>query len=251
MPTVQEYLLELAKTAGLDDESKASLTKVLGNAKFAEELDKGVKRQSDYSRSMDELKTEKQKVEAQINQWREWYNTAVTNDAAREEELKELRTKVGSTTTTATTTSSGANGGMTKAELEAVLAGERSRLISVTKDMGRIASRHAAEFHEALDVDAVEKIALERGLTVAKAYDEYVAPRIAERDKTAWEEKLKLAREEGVREGLSKRDVPDEAAKGFHPIFGHAKQVETVGKLTDGQRATNFAQAWNEATQKK
>jgi hypothetical protein len=238
MSTLQEYLNELAKTAGLDDESKASLTKVLGNAKFAEELEKGVKRQSDYSRNMDELKAEKLKVDTQIGQWREWYKTAAETDAARETELQELRAKAGVTVTPTPTT------GYTKKELEDLLARERGQLIAVTKDMGRIASRHAADFHEALDVDAVEKIALEKGLTVVKAYEEYVAPRVKEISDKALEEKIRLAREEGLREGLSKRDVPDEGSKSYHPIFGQPKQAEATKGMTDAQRASNFAEAW-------
>src|SRR6266850_5335997 len=89
------YLQELAHTAGLSAEELAALEKVAGNEKFATELQNGVKRQSDYSRSMDEVKTLKQSVETQIQSWRDWYATASTNDAAREEELVALRAKVG------------------------------------------------------------------------------------------------------------------------------------------------------------
>lgn len=250
MSTVQEYLDSLAQTAGLDDESKAALKKALGNQKFAEELEKGVKRQSDYSRSMDELKTQKQAVEAQIGQWREWYNTAVTNDAAREEELQQYRRERGNTTGNGNGTVTPTSTGFSKKEIEDMLAGERNRLISITKDMGRIASRHAVEFQEALDVEAVEKVALEKGLTVAKAYDEYVAPRIKEREQKSFEERLKLAREEGLKEGLSRRDLPDESTRGFHPIHDHSKAVETSGKLSDLQRRTNFETAWFESVKK-
>jgi hypothetical protein len=240
MSTLQEYLDSLAQTAGLAEEDKAALKKVLGNQKFSEELEKGVKRQSDYSRNMDELKAEKLKVDTQIGQWREWYKTAAETDAARETELQELRAKAGVTVTPTTTTT----GGYTKKELEDLLARERGQLIAVTKDMGRIASRHAADFHEALDVDAVEKIALEKGLTVVKAYEEYVAPRVKEISDKAIEEKLKQAHDAGVQEGLSKRDVPDEGSKSYHPIFGQPKQAEATKGMTDAQRASNFAEAW-------
>lgn len=255
MATLQEYLDSLAQTAGLDEEAKAGLKKALGNQKFAEELDKGVKRQSDYSRNMDELKAEKLKVETQIGQWREWYNTAVANDAAREEELQRLRAAGGGGGNNngggGNGGGAGAGAGYSKKELDDLLAGERGRLISVTKDMGRIASRHAAKFGEELDVDAVEKIALEKGLTVVKAYDEYISPRVKELNDKAFEEKLKLAREEGLKEGLSKRDLPNEGSKSYHPIFGQPKQVEATKDMTDGQRAANFAEAWTKAAEVK
>ena len=242
MSTLQEYLDSLAQTAGLDEEAKAGLKKALGNQKFVEELDKGVKRQSDYSRAMDDLKSQKTQVETQINQWREWYKTATENDAAREAELQELRGKVGTTTTTTTPVTTG----LTAKDLEA----REGNMIQIIKQTARIASRHAAKFGEELDVDAVEKIAIERGLKVDQAYEAFIAPRVKELEDKAIEEKVRLAREEGIREGLSKRDIPDEASKGFHPIFSHAKAVETSGKLTDGQRANAFAEAWNSATKK-
>jgi hypothetical protein len=242
MMNVQEYLESLAQTAGLDDEAKAGLKKALGNTKFAEELDKGVKRQSDYSRSMDELKTQKQAVDSQIGQWREWYNTAVTRDAEREEELQRLKAGGSGGIVTPATTATPANG-FTKKDLEE----REGRMINIVKQGMRLASRHAAKFGEELDTDALETLAVAKGLTLEHAYEEYVKPRVEEAQKKAHDEEIKLAHESGVREGLSKRDLPGEGEKSFHPIFGHSKAVAESGKLTDGQRATNFAEEWNKA----
>jgi hypothetical protein len=243
--TAAEYLESLAQTAGLDDESKAGLKKALGNAKFVEEVGKGIKRQDEFSRGMDDLRTEKQKVEQQISQWRDWYNTAVTNDAAREEELVALRAKAGTPTGTPTVTPTAT--GLTKKELEE----REGRMISIVKQGMRLASRHAAKFGEELDTEALEKLAVEKGLTLDRAYEELVRPRVEAAAKADFDAKLKEAHEQGLREGLSKRDLPGEGAKSFHPIFGHTKQVEDTKGMTDGQRASNFAEAWNKETVKK
>lgn len=247
---IKDYLEELAKTTGLDDESKGAILKALGNTKFAEELEKGVSRQSDYSRHMDELKTEKQKVESQIQTWRDWYNTAITKDAEREEELKTLRAKAGGGDGGGT--GGGGNGGtgggnFTKAELEALLAKERGSLIALTKDMGRVASEHAARFHEALDVDALEKIALEKGLTVRDAYKLYVEPRVKEQETKDIDERIRLAREEGIKEGMSKKGLPDESStsRGHHVFFDRQKDPAKVGD--ERTRAAAFADAWTAA----
>lgn len=251
------YLEELAQTAGLDAESLAALQKVLGNAKFAEEVDKGVKRQSDYSRSMDEVKTMRQEVETQIQSWRDWYKTASTNDAAREEELIALRAKVNGTGGGAGggngTGGNGAGGGAGASGLTEKQIQEREgRMINIIKQMGRISSRHAALFHEELDVDAVEKIAIEKGLTVDKAYDDYVAPRLKAAADADVEARIKKAREEGLQEGLTKHEVPGESTRGFHPLFNRkvAEGAQDPAKLSDAQRRDNFSRAYEDAVKK-
>lgn len=238
---VQEYLNELAKTAGLDDEAKAGLTKALGNTKFVEELDKGIKRQSDYSRAMDEVKTSKQAVDTQIQTWREWYTGAVESDTVREAELQEWRAGKRSPTNPNPNPTPTPTPGLTEKQLQE----REERMISIVKQGMRLASRHAARFGEELDTDALEKIAVDNGISLENAYEKYVAPRVKEADEKSFAEKLRIAREEGLKEGLSKRDLPDESTRGFHPIHDHNKAVEVSGKLTDAQRRANFESEWN------
>src|SRR6266850_5483873 len=169
------YLQELAHTAGLSAEELAALEKVAGNEKFATELQNGVKRQSDYSRSMDEVKTLKQNVETQIQSWRDWYATASTNDAAREEELVALRAKVNGTGggSGGGTGDKGGGGTGEKFLTEKQIQEREGRMINIVKQGMRLASRHAAKFGEELDVDALEKLAVDNGLTLDLAYERY------------------------------------------------------------------------------
>ena len=243
--SIKEYIQDLAKNSGMDAELSAQILKGLENEKFAKELEGGIKRQSDYSRNMDELKAKETKVDQTINQWREWYNTAVANDAAREEELVRLR---GGAASTATLTRSEAVAGVSKKELQEA----QGNLVNIMKQAMKISSGHAAKFGEALDTDMLEKIAVEKGLTLDRAYDELVRPRVEESRQKEFEEKIKLAREEGMREGLSKRDLPGEGEKApFHPIFGYSKAVEATKGLTGQQRVSSFEEAWNSAGNKK
>lgn len=243
MSTTATYLQELAQQAGLSEDEKAALGKVLANPKFVDEVGKGVARQSDYSRNMDEVKTLKQSVEAQISGWRDWYKTASENDAARETELQELRAKV-SGSPTPTPTPAPATG-LTQKQIEE----REGRMINIVKQGMRLASRHAAKFGEELDVDAIEKIAVARGCTLDIAYDEYVKPRVEAAAAAANTEALKKARDEGVQEGLSKRDIPGEAERGNHLIFRKPVSAGETdpSKLTDSQRRDNFANVWNES----
>lgn len=251
------YLQELARTAGISAEELAVLEKVADNAKFATELQNGVKRQSDYSRAMDEVTTLKQTVETQIESWRDWYKTASTNDAAREEELIALRAKVNGTGGGSGggngTGGNGAGGGAGDKGLSLKEIQEREgRMINIVKTGMRLASRHAAKFGEELDVDALEKLAVEKGLTLDLAYEQLIAPRVKTAADAAQAEALKKAREEGLQEGLSKRDVPGESTRGFHPLFNRkvAEGEADPAKLTDGQRKDNFARAYEEAGKK-
>src|SRR5216684_502105 len=91
MSTTAEYLQELARTAGLDDESKAALTKVLANQKFIDEVGKGIARQSDYSRNMDEVTKLRTETEAKLTEWKTWYASAVERDAERETEFQRIK----------------------------------------------------------------------------------------------------------------------------------------------------------------
>src|SRR5215472_16114597 len=146
MPTeLQKYFETIAQTAGLDDASKGILAKLLENPKAAEELERGIKRQSDYSRAMDALATERKTFDDQVTTWRDWYKTASENDAARETELKELRAKAGTGSGSGSSSGSGSGSGngtgdhITKADLEKALAQERGQSVALLKDAVSIA----------------------------------------------------------------------------------------------------------------
>ena len=110
--------------------------------------------------------------------------------------------------------------------------------------MGKVASRHAAEFHEMLDVDALEKLAIDNNITVEAAYERMIEPRIKEREKVEFEAKLKQAREEGVKEGMSKQNIPDEATRGHHVFFDRKPDAKPQ---TERERVSSFAESWRDA----
>lgn len=256
------YLEELAQTTGLDAESLAALQKVLGNTKFAEEVEKGVARQSDYSRNMDTLTKARTEFEANQKSWKDWYDEAVVRDAEREAEFKRVREAGGAGGGAGgaggggtggngggSGGGAGAPGGLTLKEIQE----REGRMISIVKQGMRLASRHAAKFGEELDTDALEKIAVEKGLTLDRAYDEYVRPRVEAAQKAEHDAAIKKAHDDGVTEGLSKRDVPGEGERAFHPMFRQkpADGAADPSKLSDRQRADNFASAWATEAAKK
>jgi hypothetical protein len=246
--SVKQYLERLAQEANLDEASKAIFLKVIGDEKLLKPLDDGFLRQEDYSRSMDTLAKSRTEFETQQKTWRDWYAEATTRDAERESELQTLRAKVNGNPNP-NPNPNPAPTGLTKKEIEE----REGRMINIVKQGMRLASRHAAKFGEELDVDALEKIAVERGLTLDLAYDQYIAPRVQAATKLAQDEAVKKAREEGIQEGLSKRDVPSEGDRGFHPLFRPkpSDAAHDPSKLSERQRADNFASAWATEAAKK
>ena len=236
------YLEGLAQEFGLNDDEKAALLKVTEKEAVAKRLVDDHKRQSDYSRAMDEVRSKTLELEGRSKEWTDWYNNAVTNDQARERELQDLRTRTGTngTTTTGTTVTSG----LTEAQVQKMLQEQGSRLVSVTKQAMKIASRHAAEFHEALDVDAVEKIAIANNMTVEDAYNRWIAPRLEERAKADVDARIKAAHDDGLKEGMSKASVPDETTRGHHVFFDRQTEAKPVG---DRARLSSFVESWQEA----
>jgi len=123
-----------------------------------------------------------------------------------------------------------------------------------------IASRHAVEFKEPLDAAAVKKVAMEKGLPLAQAYDEYVAPRRAEAQAAQHKAELDRVREEAVRDFASTHKIPvDTRPSEYHTLLdrdpkkqvGVDDYVPNSGQLSHRAEATlagNFADAWNSAT---
>ena len=77
---------------------------------------------------------------------------------------------------TATVTPTVTNPGFSKKDLDE----REGRMIQIVKQGMRIASSHAAKFGEPLDTDALEKVAVEKGLTLDRAYEEMIRPRVEE-----------------------------------------------------------------------
>ena len=76
--------------------------------------------------------------------------------------------------------------------------------IGLVKSVAKITAKHLKDYNEEPDLDAIEKIAVEQGLTAEKAYAEWRKPKDEARAKADQEAALKKAREEGEIEGRSK-----------------------------------------------
>src|SRR2546425_178902 len=123
--------------------------------------------------------------------------------------------------------------------------------INVLKAGLNAASHHMHIFGKPLDVDAVLKTANEKGLTFEAAYKEYIAPELEKKTSSEFETKLKLAREEGARDALSRHKIPvDAGPKEYHPFFDRETDKEKAA-VTERDSMAAFVEGWHEAAEKQ
>lgn len=244
------YAEELLKEAGVsDDNLKQALTGIFTNDKVAQRLNADVLRQSDYSRSMDALRVKEQDTT-------NYYSSLLQWQADEQKKLDDLykRQPTGQQPPAAQFDAT-AFEKKWKDELD-----RREQVqIGLLKTGMKLASQHAVEFKETLDTDALAKIAVDKNLSLEAAYNEMVNPRRTESQTRQYEERLKLAREEGARDALAKHKLPiDTAPREYHVMFdrdpkkqvGGDEYVPNSGRLSPGAERSlreNFVDEWNKA----
>ena len=120
--------------------------------------------------------------------------------------------------------------------------------IGLVKSVAKITAKHLKDFNEEPDLDAIEKIAVEQGLTAEKAYQEYRRPKDEERAKAKYDADLKKAREDGEIEGRSKiaaSTVSDPERSS--PFMANLRKA---GEVKEGPK-DSFIKGWRESAQPK
>lgn len=118
--------------------------------------------------------------------------------------------------------------------------------IGLVKSVAKITAKHLKDFNEEPDLDAIEKLAVEQGLTAEKAYAEWRKPKDEARAKEQQEAALKKAREEGELEGRSKIAAGAiTSAEPASPFMANLRKGEAV---KDGPK-DSFIKGWRESAQ--
>lgn len=258
---VKQYMTALAKEAGATDEQLQVVLQVVGHEKVSKQLGDDVMRHSDYSREMDKLREQEGKLARQQKEWETWYNTdalpAFNRAQANASRLKQFEETYGSLDGSDDgRRPNGAPTGdfITKKDAETYMRTLEQNMLQVTKKAVGYASKHLHEFGTPMDVEALERIAIERKLNIDQAYEELTRDsraHLTESQKQAADKKrqddLDAAREEGRREVRTQLRVPiDTAPKTPHPFFDRPKG-EDAAKATDRVLRDDFVQTYNEA----
>lgn len=217
--TATELFNEMAKKAGFTADQ---VTLALSQPEY-KELENGFVRHDEYSSALDKAKNLQGQAD-KAKQWDDWYkqnSPAITglNEKAQllakyEERFGALDGSAGDTRAAAATT------GLTMADVTKITEQLSQNFSGLLKDGLRIASRHAAAFGEELDVDALEKIALEKRVPLTQAYEELVAPRVRERNEAKTKVEIEKQVSERVKDELSRRAMsPGTSGHSAPPVF--------------------------------
>lgn len=119
--------------------------------------------------------------------------------------------------------------------------------IGLVKSVAKITAKHLKDFNEEPDLDAIQKIAVEQGLTADKAYVEWRRPKDEAKKTADHEAAVKKAREEGEVEGRSK--VAAGAVTDPDRQSGFLANMRKQDATTDSAKEA-FTSGWRESAQK-
>ena len=260
--STKEYYEGILKQAGVSDAKRQALvaalddeevSKALLNEQIAPRL-----RHDEFSREMDKLKKQKDETTDYYNKLVTWKNEQDQAYAAALAGINGNGNGNGSFVNQGDFISKKDFEAWQKQINEAAQARE-ANFITISKKVGRLASRHAAKFGEELDTDALEKVVVEQKVDLDRAYELMVADRLKAQQDASLAERIKREREEAVREFASTRQIPIDSAPRDNTMGRlnltpdkntAAEHVPFEGRLTPAgaaQLRNSFVEEWNKA----
>jgi hypothetical protein len=261
----KQHFTKLAQDAGLDAKQTEVVLQAMENEKFRNNLGQGYKRHEEYSRDMDALRSEKERLKNWYeNEELPKYNTYV----ASTEELRQYKQLYGDLNSDPQGLNNGRNGtgsngngggpGMTQEQFDRLFNKafeEKNRVrdgafVELMKSGWKAQGDFFRRFNQPLsdqDIDEIEKIAVKNGKQLTDAYKDYIAPKIDAARDALHKKELEDARAEGARDALSRLHLPvDTKPKEAHP-FWDRKSVEAGKTELDQDKASReaFYQGWN------
>lgn len=200
-------------------EQRDAMEATLRGSAVADAVTPLIMTRSDYSRSKDAVDQQQAELAREKAEWQRWYQETSVQAAALGSEKAELEAQVRRFEAAYGPLSDGERAvasRMDPKELEQALL-QRVQAEITQHDMASfkvmdllsdLKMDHRDTFKERLDTDALVKFATEQGLPLKAAYDQFVAPRVAERNEKAHEDALAKARADGAADALSKHRLP-------------------------------------------
>ncbi len=260
----KQWWTEVATKAGLPKEKVEAVLDTLSDEKVSNVLGEQVMMRSDYSRNMDALSNEKKEMERKN---REYYEGELKRTKANEEAvaransiLQEYVNTYGELPSAAAVRSGNpdaklafdASKFLSKEEHETALKRIESQSLYVIKEGIKASQDYYSRFGKPLDIDALEKHAIEKQLPINLAYQDFIKNDLEVAQSKSFEEKLKAAKEEGAREALSHVKQPlDNAPRGISPfrenLESTLKATKDAPRPTERELREGFVSAFHEA----
>lgn len=255
------YLEGLAKKAGLDENGIKAL---LANDEVLEDARNSLTRHDEMASGIDRARNESK---AKLDEMTKWYNEIAQPSVAEANKLRaaynKYKDQYGDLDDGGGTPPRNSNGQfVSRADLDAMgTSGVQvaKQLAFITSDYNsRYGSKYGYMTPEQLD--EFEKFAVSRGKPPLESYKEWVAPKekeareAAEAQRTAdTDARIKAAREEGYREGQTRREWGNNSTKTNTDSFG--RDLKTLKLAKDDPDAADkvgeqeFMKAWEEYDQ--
>mgnify|MGYP001566954392 CR=1 FL=1 len=244
--TATQYFTRMCREAGKSDADIAALTAILSDPTLAPKFDETIRRSTDDFTAMQGRVAAADKKVKQYDE--EWYPKANSEYQRAMQELADAKA--------ALIVANGNGGGgnnpppadtsqfLTKSDLAAHRADLDARYARVIKEGLRLASRHAARYHEELDVAALEKTATDGNMSLTAAYDQMVKPRVDADQKAQFEKEKTEAVAQAVKDALSRHKLPVDAVPAeTAPVYRIRDAKDTATDID-----SELLSAWNGAT---
>ena len=260
----KQWWTEVAKQAGVPDEKAQAVLDILQDEKVANVLGDQVMMRSDYSRNMDALSKQRADMEKANREYYEKEAKRTAENAAAVERanaiLQEYVTTYGELPSAAAVRAGNpdaraaldASKFLTREDHDAALKRIESQSLYVIKEGIKASQDYMARFGKPLDIDALEKHAIEKQLPLNLAYQDFIKSDVETAQAKTFEEKIKAAKEEGAREALSRVKQPlDNAPRGSSPfrenLESTLKATKDAARPTERELRTGFIEAFHEA----
>lgn len=196
-----------------------AVEEVLKDDKVSAKLKESVLARADYSQSMDALRSERESFAAEVAEarekiqgWQKWYGDTSREVAAVQGRLREYVEAYGELETAGDKRKAATALGITKDELNEALESRMNQrdlaALKFADDLTDVKIDFRDRFKEALDTEALFKLAGERQIDLKTAYKEFINPRVEELRTKDVEARIAQAKKEAVEEFASQHKLP-------------------------------------------
>lgn len=257
------HFTKLAQDSGLSAEQTTAVLQAMENERFRGHVATGYKRHDEYSRDMDALRAERERL-------RQWYEREELPKyqlyQQGSDELRRYKERYGGLDDglnsgrggMGDTTYGNGNGnlghGVSKEDLDKYVE-DKLRLrdqayVDLTKSTMKAQNDYFRRFGKPLEdqeVDEIEKYALEHGVHFSAAYKEFVAPRVEEARAARQKDEIEKAKAEAVRDFQSRMKLPvDTKPRDAHPFFDRKTPDKAMSDQDQDRHSKEaFLQGWN------
>lgn len=229
--SVDQYLQELLRDTSLPPERVEALKSVLADPKVESRLKDTVLMRSDYSRNLDKLREEERTLQAKLKETEDFYQAQIMADHNNREAFETMRSELerarqGYPTSYQQQQNTGGGEGqvngdfVSKKDYEKSMQQMQGQALELIGKSNFLTMRHFKEFGEPLNIEEVFKHAMSKNLPLDTAYDSYTSDLRQKRQEEKHKKEIEDAKEEAVREALSKHNLPllDSRPHGVHAI---------------------------------